>query len=70
MGRMGSDLAAKNAIFGHQVLIAQQKFLIDAPSDIRQQVFPVHCPPPQPVPSLVMLSMGESRAEDKPKRGR
>ena len=36
------DLVTQHAIFGHQVLIAQQQFLIDSPRDICQQVFPVH----------------------------
>jgi hypothetical protein len=62
------NLVAKHAIFGHEVLIAQQQFLIEGPSDIRQQVFPVHRLPPQPGRSIVTLSMGESGAEDKPKR--
>ena len=47
-----------------------QQFLIDAPSHVRQQVFPVHRLPPQPLPFLLMLSMGESGAEDKPERER
>jgi hypothetical protein len=45
------ELIAKNAIFGHQILVAQQQFLIDCPSDIRQQVFPIHRCSPQPWPS-------------------
>ena len=63
------DLLAKYPVFCHQVLIAHQQFLIDGSRDIGQQVFPVHCLPPQPLPSLLTLSMGERRAEDKPKRG-
>src|SRR5262249_39035394 len=30
------ELVAQHAIFGHQVLVAQQEFLIDRPRDIRQ----------------------------------
>jgi hypothetical protein len=36
------DLVAQDGIFGHGVLIAYQQFLIDRPSDICQQVLPVH----------------------------
>ena len=36
------DLAAQDAILRHQVLVAQQEFLIDGPRDICQQMFPVH----------------------------
>jgi hypothetical protein len=61
-------MVAKDAIFGHEVRIAPQQFLIDGPSDVRQQVFPVHRLPSQPLPSLLTLSMRESGAEDKPKR--
>ena len=64
------DLVAQQAIFGHEVLVAQQQFLIDGPRDIRQQVFPVHQLPPQPLPPIVTLSMDKGGAEDKPKRGR
>ena len=64
------ELIAENAIFGHQILIAQQQFLIDGSRDIRQKLFPIHCLSPQPWPSLLMLSMGDDRAEDKPKCGR
>src|SRR5713101_5307314 len=64
------DLVTKHAIFSHEVLIAQQQFLIDASRDVRQQVFPVHRLPPQPWPSIWTLSMGESGAEDKLKRRR
>ena len=39
------DLVAKDAIFGHEVLITQQELLIDGSSVTRQQVFPVHCLP-------------------------
>jgi hypothetical protein len=35
------DLVAKHAIFGHEVLMAYQQFLIDSSSDRRQQMFPV-----------------------------
>src|SRR6266704_4943848 len=62
------DLGTQHAIFGHQVLVAQQQFLIDSPRDIHEQVFPIHRRSPQLLPSLRMLSMGENRAEDKPKR--
>jgi hypothetical protein len=37
-----SELMAQDAILCHQILIAQQQFLIDGPRDICQQVFPVH----------------------------
>ena len=47
--------------------MAQQQFLIDGPGDIRQQVFPVHRLPPQPLPFQLTLSMDESGVEDKPK---
>jgi hypothetical protein len=30
------DLVAQDAIFGHQVRVAQQRFLIDGPSDLCQ----------------------------------
>ena len=53
------DLVAQDAIFRHQVLVAQQQFLIDGPRDIRQQVFPVHRLSPQPLPSILTLSMGD-----------
>jgi hypothetical protein len=36
------DLVTQHTIFGHEVLIAYQQFLIDSPSDIRQQVLPIH----------------------------
>jgi hypothetical protein len=39
------DLAAQDPILRHQVRMAQQQFLIDGSSDIRQQLFPVHRPP-------------------------
>ena len=39
---LARDLVAQDAIFGDEVLIAQQQFLIDGPRDRRQQVFPVH----------------------------
>jgi hypothetical protein len=61
------DLVAKHAIFGHEVLMAHSQFLIDSPGDIRQQVFPVHRLPPQPLLFLLTLRMGERGAEDKPK---
>ena len=64
------DLMAEDAIFGHQVLVAQQQFLIDCPRDICQQVFPVHRLSPQPLSSLLTLSISERGAEDKPKYGR
>src|SRR5262249_26284955 len=35
-------LVTEDAVFRHQVLVAQQWFLIDSPSDIREQVFPIH----------------------------
>src|SRR6266851_98860 len=60
------DLVAQDAIFGHEVLIAYQQFLIDSPSDIGQQVLPVHGLPPQALSSLLTLSMGERGAEDNP----
>jgi hypothetical protein len=61
------DLVAKHAIFGHEILMAYQQFLIDSSSDRRQQMFPVHRLPPQLLPSLLTLSMGTREAEDKPK---
>src|SRR5215468_659466 len=64
------DLVTQHAIFGYQVFVAEQQCLIDGPRDIRQQVFPVHQLPPQPVPSIGTLSMDKGGAEDKPKRGR
>src|SRR5262245_41108251 len=64
------NLVAQHTIFGHEILVAHQEFLIDGPRDIRQQVFPVHHLLPQALSSLWTLSMGESRAEDKPTRGR
>jgi len=64
------DLIAEHAVFGHQVLIAHQEFLIDGPRDRRQQVFPIHRLPPQPLPSLLTRSRGYGGAEDKPKHAR
>ena len=43
---------------------------IDGPRDRRQQVFPIHRLPPQPLPSILTRSMGDGGAEDKPKHGR
>src|SRR5262249_12478247 len=52
------DLAAENTIFRHQVLIAQQQFLIDSPRDICEEEFPVHCL----FPTLLTVSLdGEYR---------
>jgi len=62
------NLAVENTVFAHQILIAQQQFLINGPSDICQKLFPIHRRPPQALPSIVMLSMGERAAEDKLKR--
>src|SRR6266850_2271372 len=36
------DLVAQDAIFGHQVLVAQQEFLIHRTRDIRKQLLPIH----------------------------
>ena len=35
------ELVAEDAVFRHQIFVAQQQFLIDGPSDIREQVFPI-----------------------------
>ncbi len=64
------DLVVQHTIFGHEVLIASQQFLIDRSSDRRQQMLPVHRLPPQLLPSLLTLSMGKREAEDKPKHRR
>jgi hypothetical protein len=36
------DLVAQDAIFGHQVLVAQQQFLIDRPCNVCEQCLPIH----------------------------
>jgi hypothetical protein len=48
--------------------MADQEFLINCSSDIGQQGLPVHRLPSQLLPSLLTLSMGERKAEDKSKR--
>ena len=36
------ELVAEDAVFRHQIFVAQQQFLIDGFRDIREQVFPIH----------------------------
>jgi hypothetical protein len=38
------ELFPKEAVLGGQILISQEQFLIDRPSDISQQTFPIHRP--------------------------
>src|SRR6266404_4707164 len=64
------DLVTQNPLFRDQIFVAQQQFLIDRPCDVCQPDLPVHRLPPQPLSSLLTLSMGERRAEDKSKRRR
>jgi hypothetical protein len=58
------ELVAQDTILCHQILVTQQQFLIDGPRDVRQQVFPVHHRSPQPILSMLILSIGASGAED------
>jgi hypothetical protein len=67
--------SSRNKAFSTQISlellrIAQQQFLIDGPRDICQKLFPIHRRSPSPLPSLLTLSMGDGRVEDKSKCGR
>jgi hypothetical protein len=48
-----------------QPLIEEQWFRIDRSRDIRQQVLPIHRRSPQPLPSLLTLSMKNDGVENK-----
>src|SRR5262249_25801417 len=49
------ELVAQNAVFGYQILVAEQELLIDGPRDIGQQRFPIHTSFPLPCSLLTTL---------------
>jgi hypothetical protein len=63
-------LVVQDAVLRDQLSIAHQQFPIDSPCDVCEQAFPVHRLTPLLWLSILILSMGESGAEGKPKHRR
>src|SRR5438876_4928915 len=62
------DLMAQDAILRHQILVAQEQFLIDCSRDVRQQGLPIHTPCPlclfrPPLASSMRDGIGSMQAE-------
>jgi len=58
------DLGFENAIFSHEIFIAQEQFLVDRSGDIGQQARPVHSNP-----SFDQKSKWDSKSNQRSEKG-